>query len=308
LAITQEVICMRVPASFGVLILTAAVVSAQQPAQPAQFSPEWYQQFSGPYSAPAEPFRIIGNIHYVGGANIASYLITSPQGHILLDTGTTEMHEVIKNSVATLGFKTSDIKIMISSHAHFDHVAGHAAMKTLTGAQVMAMVGDAEAFEAGKDNSALGAVGWAPVKVDRVLAHGDTVSLGATRLRAVHSSGHTQGATTWVTTVEEKGKQYTVAFLGGTTPNGGVPVINNPRHKTVVEDTYRTFARLKAEKVPDLYLVGHPQAMFAGVVARIKAGETPHPLLNGPAWTKQLADGEAQFQKRVADERARTGR
>jgi metallo-beta-lactamase class B len=166
---------MRIPVLIGALVIVAIAASAQPQAPPTQFSREWYAQFSGPYSAPAEPFRIIGNIYYVGAANIASYLITSPQGHILVDTGTVEMHNVIKNNVARLGFAASDIKIMLSSHAHFDHVAGHAMMKTLTGAQVMAMVGDAAAMEAGTDNSALGAVGWEPVTVDRVLRHGDTV-------------------------------------------------------------------------------------------------------------------------------------
>jgi metallo-beta-lactamase class B len=289
-----------------VLILTAAAVSAQQ--GPAQFSREWYLQFAGPYSAPAEPFRIVGNIHYVGGANIASYLITTPQGHILIDTGMNEMHDVIKNNVAKLGFKAADIEIMLSSHAHFDHIDGHALMQRLTGAQVMAMTGDAEALESGKDNSAIGAVGWEPVKVSRVLKHGDTVSLGGTTLRALHTPGHTQGATTWITTVDDKGRSYTVAFLGGTTPNGGVPLFNNPRHRNVIEDTQRTFKILKAEKAPDIYLVGHPQAMFAGKVDRITAGETPHPLLNGEAWTKQITEGEANFQKRVAEERAKTAR
>ena len=297
---------MRIPAFVAALALASAVASAQEQAQPVQFSQEWYQQFRGPYSQAVEPFRIVGNIHYVGGANIASYLITTPQGHILIDTGMMTMHDVIKNSVAKLGFKTSDIKIMLSSHAHFDHIEGHAAMQKLTGAQVMAMVGDAEALESGKDNSALGAIGWTPVKVDRVLKHGDTVSLGRTTLRAVHSPGHTQGATTWVMTVEDKGKQYTVAFLGGTTPNGGVPLFGNPRHKTVVEDTQRTLKTLKSEKVPDIYLVGHPRAMFAGKVDRIKAGETPHPLLNSEAWTRQIAEADASFQKRVAAERAKT--
>ncbi|MBI2827702.1 MAG: subclass B3 metallo-beta-lactamase [Acidobacteria bacterium] len=299
---------MRASILFGALVIAAGVASAQQQGQPAQFSQEWYQQFHGPYSAPVEPFRIVGDIHYVGGANIASYLITTPQGHILIDTGTKEMHEAIKSSVAKLGFKTSDIKILLSSHAHFDHVDGHAAMKKLTGAQVMAMVGDAEALERGKDNSALGAVGWEPVKVDRVLTHGDTVSLGGTTLRAVHAPGHTQGATTWITTVKDGGRQYTVAFLGGTTPNDGVPLFDNPRHKTVIEDTQRTFKTLKAEKVPDIYLVGHPQAMFEGKIERLKAGDTPHPLLNGDAWTKQIADAEANFGRRVANERATGGR
>ena len=122
-------------------VLAGGLVTAQGP---AQFSDAWYQQFRGPYSAPAEPFRIVGNIHYVGAANIASYLITTPQGHILIDTGMTEMHDVIRNNIARLGFKTSDIKIMLSSHAHFDHVAGHAAMKKLSGAQVMAMAAPLE--------------------------------------------------------------------------------------------------------------------------------------------------------------------
>ena len=296
---------MRVRLLAVALVIAAGVASAQQ--GPAQFSREWYQQFSGPYSAAAEPFRIVGNIHYVGALNIASYLITTPQGHILIDTGMNEMHDVIKNNVEKLGFKTSDIKIMLSSHAHFDHIEGHAAMQRLTGAQVMAMAGDAEALESGKDNSALGALGWEPVKVNRVLKHGDTVTLGGTTLRALRTAGHTQGATTWFTTVEDKGKQYSVAFLGGTTPNGGVPLFNNPRHKNVIEDTERTFKILKAEKVPDIYLAGHPQAMFAGKVERIKAGETPHPLLNGDAWTRQLTEGEANFQKRVAEERAKVG-
>lgn len=300
---------MRASALIGAFVMAAGVASAQQQAQPAQFSEAWYQQFRGRYSAPVEPFRIVGNIHYVGGANIASYLITTPEGHILIDTGMNTMHEVIRNSVAKLGFKTSDIKIMLSSHAHFDHIEGHALMKQLTGAQVMAMTGDAEALESGKDNSALGAAGWQPVKVDRVLKHGDTVSIGGTTLRALHAPGHTQGATTWITTVEDKGRRYTVAFLGGTTPNGGVPLFNNPRHKNVVADTQRTFKTLKAEKVPDIVLVGHPQAMFANTVDRIKAGATPHPLLNAAeAWTRQLENGEVNFEKRVADERAKLGR
>ncbi len=297
---------MRVSALAAALLIASVFPSAQQ--GPAQFSREWYQQFTGPYSAPAEPFRIVGNIHYVGGVNIASYLITTPQGHILLDTGMNEMHDVIRNNVEKLGFKTSDIKIMISSHAHFDHIEGHALMQRLTGAQVMAMKGDAEALESGKDSSALGAVGWEPVKVARVLEHGDTVSLGGTTLRAVRAAGHTQGATTGFTTVEDMGRKYRIAFLGGTTPNGGVPLFNNPRHKNVIADTERTFKILKAEQPPDIYLQGHPQAAFAGKVDRIKAGDTPHPLLNGEAWTRNLTEGEANFQKRVTEERARLGR
>jgi metallo-beta-lactamase class B len=297
---------MRAFTFASVLVIFAGLTSAQQ--GPAQFSREWYQQFSGPYSAPVEPFTIVGNIHYVGAVNIASYLITTPQGHILIDTGSNEMHDVIKNSVAKLGFKLADIRIMLSSHAHFDHIEGHAAMQRATGARVVAMVGDAEALESGHDNSALGAQGWEPVRVGRVLKHGDTVSLGGTTLRAAHVPGHTQGGTTWITAVEDGGRQYTVAFLTGNTPNGGVPLFNNPRHKSVVEDTRRSFKTLKAERQPDIVLVGHPQAMFAATMERMRKRERPHPLLNGAeAWTKQLANGEAAFEKRVTEERAKLG-
>jgi len=197
---------------------------------------------------------------------------------------------------------------MLSGHAHFDHIEGHAAMKAVTGAQVMAMKGDADALERGTDTSALGAVGWAPVKVDRILQDGDTVTLGGTTLRTVLSAGHTQGATTWFTNVDDRGRRHTVAFFGANLPNEGVPLLDNPRHKTVVEDTRRMLARLKAEPPPDIYLNAHPQALFAGKVERIKAGETPHPLMNAAAWTEQIASSAARFEERVDRERRAAGR
>ena len=118
---------------------------------------------------PGAPFRVIGNIYYVGSEALASYLITTPDGHILHDTGTLEMHDVIRANIEKLGFEVEDVKFMVSSHAHFDHIEGHAAMKRATGAQVVALGGDAEALESGRDNSAIGAreLG-SPFEVDRV--------------------------------------------------------------------------------------------------------------------------------------------
>ncbi|MDG2174677.1 MAG: MBL fold metallo-hydrolase [Gammaproteobacteria bacterium] len=115
------------------------------------------------------------------------------------------MHDVIVSNVETLGFDVQDIKIMISSHAHFDHVQGHRLMQQLTGAQVIALGGDAAALEAGQDNSAGGFRGLEPVEVDRVIEDGDTVTLGGVTLTALWTPGHTQGATVWMTTVEEEG-------------------------------------------------------------------------------------------------------
>jgi metallo-beta-lactamase class B len=104
------------------------------------------------WSEPAEPFRVIGNIYYVGSKALSSYLIATPEGHILLDTGTNEMHDLIRTNVEKLGFQVEDIRFMVSSHAHYDHIEGHAAMKRATGAQVLALGGDAVALESGQDD------------------------------------------------------------------------------------------------------------------------------------------------------------
>ena len=173
-------------------------------------------------SEAVEPFRVIGDIYYVGG-QYGSYLIATPEGHILHDTGTADMHELIVSNVEALGLNVQDIRIMISSHAHWDHVEGHAAMKRVTGAQVVALGGDAVALQSGQDNSALGARGWEPVAVDRVIKDGDSVTLGGVTLRALWTGGHTQGATMWMTSVEEGGSTYSVAFRGGEIPNASKP-------------------------------------------------------------------------------------
>jgi metallo-beta-lactamase class B len=292
----------RLLAGTAFLLALSTILAAQGP---RPFSRAWYAQFSGAYSQPVEPFRIVGNIYYVGALNIASYLIATPQGHILIDTGPTEMHDVITGSVEQLGYKISDIRILLASHAHFDHIAGHALMQRRTGAQAIAMTGDAEALESGHDTSALGAIGWEPVRISRRLKDGDTVTLGGTTLRAIHAPGHTQGATIWMTTVEDDGRRYNVAFLTTTTPNAEVP-LDNPRHKKAIEDTRNTFRKLKAEREPDIVLVGHPQTMFARTIERLRKGERPHPLLNGTdAWTAQLARAETTFERRVAQEQPR---
>jgi metallo-beta-lactamase class B len=293
---------MRVLHYVAPVLVAASVLLT---AQGSLLTPEQRAQFHGAYSQPEEAFRLVGNIYYVGAKNIASYLVTTPQGHILVDTGTTEMTPVITANVEKLGFKMRDIKIMLSSHAHFDHVGGHAAMKKLTGARVMALKQDADALEAGKDLSPLGDEGWMPVKVDRVLKDGDTVALGGTTLRAVWAPGHTPGCTVWTTTVPDGGRNYSVAIFGCGAPNGGVKLIGNPRFPTLVDDALGTVRKLKMLH-PDIYVSGHPQMLFAGKIERMKAGERPHPLLDpgAQAWAKMLDDAEAAFEKRVAAERA----
>jgi len=238
-------------------LIGASVVVSAAIAFVSPYSHAAQQESIQGVSEAAEPFRVIGNIYYVGG-QYGSYLITTPEGHILHDTGSADMHSLIVSNVEELGFNVQDIRIMISSHAHWDHIEGHAAMKRVTGAQVVALGGDAVALESGEDNSAIGARNFEPVPVDRVIEDGDTVTLGGVTLHALWTPGHTQGATMWTTTVQERGNTYSVAFRGGEVPNAGAPLFNNPRHSTVVADTQRTLQRLK-EFEPDLFLHNHPQ-------------------------------------------------
>jgi metallo-beta-lactamase class B len=255
----------------------------------------------------AEPFRVVGNIYYVGG-QFGSYLITTPEGHILHDTGSADMHALIVSNVEKLGFDLRDIRIIVSSHAHWDHVEGHAAMKRVTGAQVIALGGDAIALESGQDNSALGARGWEPVPVDRVIADGDTVTLGGVTLRALWTGGHTQGATMWMTTVQEGESTYSVAFRGGEIPNAGVQLFDNPRHPSVVADTKRTLARLEELEPPDLFLHNHPQNPPRELDPALPVDPRCVTCLDAEGWRSYMAGAQASFEAMLREAEGRRGR
>ena len=283
----------------ALVALSSVTLSAQSPgiAQEQRRGRDHH----GRASEAIEPFHIVGNIYYVGAREMTSYLIVTPEGHILHDTGTNEMHTVIVSNVEKLGFKVQDIKIMLSSHAHFDHMQGHAAMKRATGAQIVALGGDALAIESGKDNSAAGLEGWEPVKVDRVVADGDTVTLGGTTLRAVWTGGHTQGATMWMTTVQEGGDTYSVAFRGGEIPNPGVQLFNNPRHSTVVADTQRTLRRLRELDPPDLFLHNHPQNRRRELNPDLPVNPKCASCLDAEGWIELVTRAEATLESRLKE-------
>jgi glyoxylase-like metal-dependent hydrolase (beta-lactamase superfamily II) len=255
---------------------------------------------------PIEPFRIAGNIYYVGASNIASYLIATSHGLILLDAGTREMLPMVQSSVVKLGFQVSDIKIILTSHAHWDHVEGVAAMKRATGAQVMAIAEEAPALSAGKDLSAPGDIddiGWEPVKVDRMLHDGDDVVLGETTMHAMLTAGHTQGCTTWTTTAKDSGRSYSVVFICIPQAAAGVKLLSNKLYPAMADDLARSLARLK-RLTPDIYVDGHPADIFAAKLARLRAGEQPNPLVDRAGYARYLAECEADLQRRLAEERA----
>jgi len=258
----------------------------------------------GEASQPVEPYKVIGNIYYVGAVNISSHIIVTPEGLILLDTGTQEMLPGIRTNLGKLGYTLKDVKIILSSHAHWDHVEGHAAIKELSGATVMAVGEDAVAISSGIDNSAAGAQGWNSTEVGRVLEDGDKVTLGGVTMQAHWTPGHTKGCTAWTITVEEDGESYSVVFVGGTGINRGVKLLDNKRHPSIVEDYARTFRVLKDLPV-DVFLAQHP-SMYGmdDKLERLKAGATANPFIDPEGYQQFLVEEEGKYLKQLEEERA----
>ena len=295
----RKTLLLATTLALGLGLVTASVAQAP-PAQnfaPGQtISYEATEMLFGPGSEAVEPFKIVGNVYYVGARNIAAYLITTPEGHILLDTGTTRMQGSLGRNIEKLGFKLSDVKVLLTSHAHVDHIEGHTFVQRITGATVIAMRGDAEAMATGVDLSGTHANGWEPIKIDRIIDDNEEITLGGTTMRAILTPGHTPGNTTWVMTTKEGDKSYQIVFGGPATP-----IIGNVKYNTPLEPVVVSFRRLRELK-PDMILSGHPEGAFRGKLDAVRAGQRPHPLLlQAGAWTKTLDDAEANYKKRVAE-------
>ncbi len=295
------------PVFWGLLALLGTSLLHAQPGRYDAMSMEQKiaagRNFHEHNAEPVEGFRIIGNIYYVGARNIASYLITTERGHFLIDTGVSEMTAGIRHNIEALGFSLQDVRYILSSHAHFDHIQGHAVMQRLTGAKVLVMDADADAMEAGRDLSPLGFEGWEPVKVDRRLKDGEQIRLGDTTLTATWVPGHTPGCTTWSTTTVDDKTPYVVAIFGCNGPNDGVQLVNNPRFPDLIEQSMTGFDNLEKLQ-PDLYLTGHPEAPFDGIEALMRVQTRPHPLLSQQAWHDMIAERRASILTRIAQEQS----
>lgn len=251
------------------------------------------------WNQPFEPFRIIGNIHYVGTADLASYLITTTDGHVLIDSGLEDEATQLLASIAKLGFNARDIKILLNSQAHFDHAAGLAALKNVSGASLYASEGDRAALESGgRGDFAFGdRLTFSPVKADRVVRDGDTVTVGPATLTAHLTPGHTKGTTTWTMVVREAERDYRVAFAGSTSINPDVRVRNNAAYPEMFADFARTFAALRALPV-DVFLSQHASAYgLADKAARLRAGATPNPFIDPAGYKRWVDAGERSFRK-----------
>lgn len=250
-------------------------------------------------SEPQAPFKIVGNVYYVGANNIASILVATPQGHILLDTGTQKMAAVIFPNMVKLGFKPADIKLMLISHAHYDHMETMETIRRITGATVAALEAEVPALVSGHDLSSNETWGQEPIQVGRVLKSGDDVTLGGSTIKVIWTPGHTLGAAAYFITAQENGRTYQIVYGG---PPG--PITGDPKYDTRPEDAFNSYKALRAMN-PDILISGHPQNLLKGKLDALWANKRPSPLSLAPGqWAKMIDDSEATFRKRLAESSA----
>jgi metallo-beta-lactamase class B len=273
------------------LILGALLLLA--PRLNAQVNPDW--------TTPIAPFRIAGNLYYVGGKDLASYLIVTPQGDILINSSLEASVPLIRSSVEQLGFKFNDIKVLLISHAHFDHEAGSAELIRQTGAKYMVMDGDVPVVESGgATDFAYAKDTYPPAKVNRVLHDGDEVKLGGTVLVAHKTAGHTRGCTTWTMQVKEAGRPLNVVIVGSWNVNPGWRLVDHPgrpaSYPGIAADYRRTFATLKALQC-DVFLGAH--GGYFGMLSkldRIRAGAKENVWVDPEGYEAAVAEREEAFE------------
>lgn len=253
-----------------------------------------------------KPFRIIGNIYYVGASDVTSFLIVTPEGHILLDAGFAETVPQIRENVKKLGFRLEDVKFLLNSQSHYDHAGGLADLKKLTHAQLVASEGDRPGLEnGGKNDFQFGdTLAYAPVKVDRVVKDGEEISLGGVKMKAVITPGHTRGCTTWTLDVPHNGKNYSAVFVcSASIP--GYKLVGNEKYPNIVGDYETTFVKLKSLK-PDVFLGAHGVFFdLLGKAEKLRAASNPNPFIDPAGYEKYVAEAEKTFRERLAQENAR---
>lgn len=259
------------------------------------------------WTEPFPAFRIVGNVYYVGSKGLANYLITTPKGHILINSDLEANIPLIRSSIESLGFKFSDVKILLISHAHWDHCAGSAKVKELTGAKYMVMDADVPVVESGgktdfqyaNDSSTL----YTPTKVDRVLHDGDEVKLGGVTLVAHLTPGHTKGCTTWTIKVKDKSKTRDIVIVGSPNVNAGYKLVGNTLYPGIAEDYARGFRVLKSLSC-DFFLGAH--GSYYGMedkYRKLKAGDATA-FIDPEGYKAYVAEREQAFLKELEKQRS----
>lgn len=278
-------------------LLSIAALFACCGALLADFTPKWNQ--------PLPPYRIISNLYYVGTNYLASYLITTSQGNILINPDYEQSVPLIRASVEKLGFHFSDIKIILISHAHDDHAAGCALAKKLTGAKLMVMDADVAEIESGGANDFQYRQYWTPVKVDRILHDGNKVQLGPITLTAHLTPGHTKGCTTWTTAIRDNGHFYNVVIVGSPNVNPGYKLVGNKRYPQIAADYKKTFSVL-ASLPCDIFLGAHGVYFdMDDKLKRLRPGG-PNPFIDPAGYRAYVKEREQAFRAELSSQQHST--
>ena len=240
-------------------------------------------------NAPFPPFRIAGNLYYVGTADLASYLIVTPRGNILINSDLESTVPILQANIRKLGFKFEDTKILLISHAHGDHDAATRLVEKQTGAKLMVMDADV----AQEESTARGRPG---AKVDRVLHDRDTVELGGVTLTAVLTPGHTPGCTTWTMKVKDGARTLDVVIVGSPNVNPGYVLVGNKNYPHIAQDYEKTFAVLKSLPC-DVFLGAH--GAYFGLKAKYEKMRSggANPFIDPEGYKAYVAEREATFRK-----------
>jgi len=255
------------------------------------------------WNQPVEPFKIAGNIYYVGASDLSSYLITTPKGHILLDSGLKETVPLIRAGIEKLGFRVADIKYLINSHAHYDHAGGLGELRRLTGAKLVISKGDAELLARGgrDDPNFSDRFPFEPTAADTSFQDGWKLKHGGVTLTANVTPGHTKGCTTWTTTVMEGAKRLNVIFVCSSTAPG-YTLFKNEKYPGIVRDFEETFRRMKTLNV-DIFLSSHASAFgMAAKVKNLRLRALPNPFIDPDGYLEYIESTEKSFRRQLEDQ------
>lgn len=275
------------------LCCMSLLASAQIVKERATLTPNWVKLY--------KPFRIAGNLYYVGTYDLACYLIVTPQGNILINTGLAASTPIIKANIEELGFKFSDIKILLTTHAHYDHVGAMAEIKKLTGAKMMINEADAGVLaDGGKSDYAYGGEfsSFAPVKPDVLLKDGDKVKLGGMEITIINSPGHSKGANSFLLNVKDETKTWKVLIVNMPTIIANEPFNAVPGYPNISADYAHTLASLKTQTF-DIWLSSHADQMK--MHSKRKPGDAYNPaaFADRAGYDAAVAGFDAAYQRKI---------
>jgi metallo-beta-lactamase class B len=295
-AVLRRIVPVKYSSHFIVLLATTSIALGQADPQSREMN------------QPVPPFRIAGNLYYVGAKEVCSFLITTPRGHILLDGGFAETAPQIERNVAQLGFKIEDVQILLNSHAHLDHAGGLAELKQKSGATLIVSAGDAELLRnGGHGDFRFGdTFSFPPVGIDQIIGDGESIELGDQKLTAWLTPGHTRGNTTWTAKISDGVKTYDVVFAGSPTALD-YKLVGQESYPGIAADFEKTFAVLK--RLPcDIFVSDH--GTFFGFLKkreRLMRGENPNPFVDPDGYKRFVTHFEKEFHDKLEAQRKAVG-